>query len=335
MIKLGTIGTHWITQRFVAAIQETGRYQLQAVYSRKLETAQQFATQNHAVHAFDHLTTFYEAGGFDTVYIASPNSVHFAQIKQAIQYDKNVIVEKPAVLNPVQMAAIQALLAQHPRVHFFEAARNIHTVNFRVLQRAIGQLPQIQGAELTYAKYSSRYDEVLRGAEPNIFSLAYGGGALQDLGVYVVYEALALFGVPQGVRYYPQLVRTGVDGKGTAILSYDQFTVVLNVSKVSNTRLPSEIYGLKELIEIDNAGDLTQIAYIPATGQRTPIGTTATGNPMVGEAQDFARIIDQPLVPANQADYQHWLALSSQVNQVLFELRTSADIVFADERPRP
>ena len=32
----------------------------------------------------------------DTVYIASPNSLHFEQAKQAILAKKNVIVEKPA-----------------------------------------------------------------------------------------------------------------------------------------------------------------------------------------------------------------------------------------------
>ena len=40
MIHLGIIGTNWITDQFVQAAHETGRYHLTAVYSRKLETAQ-------------------------------------------------------------------------------------------------------------------------------------------------------------------------------------------------------------------------------------------------------------------------------------------------------
>lgn len=40
MIHLGVIGTNWISHQFVAAALETGAYDLTAVYSRKLATAQ-------------------------------------------------------------------------------------------------------------------------------------------------------------------------------------------------------------------------------------------------------------------------------------------------------
>ena len=40
MINLGIIGTNWITDQFVQAAHETGKYRLAAVYSRRLDTAQ-------------------------------------------------------------------------------------------------------------------------------------------------------------------------------------------------------------------------------------------------------------------------------------------------------
>ena len=42
------------------------------------------------------LKTFFNITHMDTIYIASPNSLHFSQAKQAILAGKNVIVEKPA-----------------------------------------------------------------------------------------------------------------------------------------------------------------------------------------------------------------------------------------------
>ena len=42
MINLGIIGTNWITDQFVQAAHETGKYRLAAVYSRRLDTAQKF-----------------------------------------------------------------------------------------------------------------------------------------------------------------------------------------------------------------------------------------------------------------------------------------------------
>ena len=42
MLKLGIIGTSWISHEFITAAHQTGHYHLQAVYSRKMKTAQEF-----------------------------------------------------------------------------------------------------------------------------------------------------------------------------------------------------------------------------------------------------------------------------------------------------
>lgn len=332
MIKFGIIGTNWITQQFVDAAHESGLYQLSDVYSRHLDTAKTFAEKNGATATFDDLTAFFEQGQFSTVYIASPNSLHFEQAKMAIKAGKHIIVEKPAFENLGEMAKIEELLEQHPEVLYFEAARNIHTPNFAAIQAQVKKLPVVQGANLTYMKYSSRYDNVMAGEEPNVFSLNFGGGALQDLGVYPVYVAVALFGMPNQVNYFPSLIQTGVDGKGVAILQYPEYNVTLNFGKTSNSVMPSEIYGLKDTIVIDDAGEITDVSYIDAKGDRETISQPVTQNQMLPEARDFARVINQPDAPANREDYQRWFNLSIQVNKVLFNLRQSGKIVFYDER---
>ena len=42
MLKLGIIGTSWISHEFITAAHQTGHYHLHAVYSRKMKTAQEF-----------------------------------------------------------------------------------------------------------------------------------------------------------------------------------------------------------------------------------------------------------------------------------------------------
>ncbi|KRN12223.1 hypothetical protein IV37_GL001452 [Fructilactobacillus fructivorans] len=58
MINLGVIGTNWITQKFIDAAASTGKYKLNAVYSRKLDTARQFAQPNDCDNLFDDLQVF-------------------------------------------------------------------------------------------------------------------------------------------------------------------------------------------------------------------------------------------------------------------------------------
>ncbi|MGH2195790.1 gfo/Idh/MocA family oxidoreductase, partial [Enterococcus faecalis] len=81
-------------------------------------------------------------------------------------------------------------LGNKNRMYFFEAARNIHEQSFQKIAELLPLKKQILGANFTYMKYSSRYDQVLEGKERNIFSPHFSGGALADLGVYLVYAAL-------------------------------------------------------------------------------------------------------------------------------------------------
>jgi len=334
MLKLGIIGTNWITQQFIDAANESGEWQLTTVYSRRLDRADEFAEHNGATETFDDLEQFFSQGSFDAVYIASPNSLHFSQAKMAIEHGKHVIVEKPAVANQAQFEQLDELLAAHPAVLCFEAARQVHEVNFKRIQAKLQQMDRIQGATLTYMKYSSRYDAVLAGQEPNIFSLKFAGGALQDLGVYVAYDAVAWFGMPDDVAYYPSLAPTKVDNKGIAILQYPSFNVTLNMGKSSNSYLPSEIYGLKDTIVMDNAAELAKVTYYDVDGHAQNIGVAPDKNPMLAEARDFAAVINDPA--GHAADYQAWRQLSRNVNKLLFNLRQSAHLYFSDdERDTP
>lgn len=329
MLKLGIIGTNWITQQFVDAATASGEWQLTTVYSRHAETASAFATKNHATSTFTDLTDFFSHGDFDVVYIASPNSLHFEQAKLAIEHGKHVIVEKPAVANQALFEQLDECLAAHPDVLLFEAARQIHEVNFKRVQHQISQMELIQGATLTYMKYSSRFDAVRSGQEPNIFSPKFAGGALQDLGVYVVYDAVGWFGMPDEVAYYPTMLSTGVDGKGVAILRYPTFTVTLNIGKTSNSALPSEINGLRDTIVMDNAAELARVTYQDNDGKPHNIGAQPDDNPMLAEAKDFAKVINDPTT--YHEEYQAWRQLSRNVNKLLFNLRQSGHVYFSDD----
>ena len=80
MLKLGVIGTGAISHHFIEAAHTSGEYKMVAVYSRKIETAATFASRYQDIQLFDQLEDFFKSS-FDVVYIASPNSLHFAQAK--------------------------------------------------------------------------------------------------------------------------------------------------------------------------------------------------------------------------------------------------------------
>lgn len=333
MINLGIIGTNWITDQFVQGALETGDYQLTAVYSRKLETAQKFGEKYGDVEYATDLKTFLGIAHMSTVYIASPNSLHFEQAKQAILAGKNVIVEKPAFSTPDEMDEIIEL-ANQKSVFFFEAARNIHEQAFKTVSDFLPLKDHVIGADFSFMKYSSRYDQVLDGEEPNIFSPHFSGGALADLGVYPIYAALAWFGMPQDSFYFGQKISTGVDGMGTGILRYEHFDVTIRTGKIGDSFQQSEIYLTNGTLVLNAVNSIDEAVFHDRGHQRREKLTVhQLENPMVEEAKEFAQVIMNPTDRKLGTDYEAWVELSRNVNQVIYDMRKSAGIVFdADEK---
>ncbi|MFA0698897.1 Gfo/Idh/MocA family protein, partial [Vibrio sp. 10N.222.49.C9] len=119
MLKLGVIGSNWITERFIDAAKASDSFTLQAVYSRKIENAKQFAEKHQASDCFDSLEALANSN-VDAVYIASPNSLHAPQAIQMMKAGKHVIVEKPIASN-FALAEQMHQVAEEQGVILFEA----------------------------------------------------------------------------------------------------------------------------------------------------------------------------------------------------------------------
>lgn len=95
--------------------------------------------------------------------------------------------------------------------------------------------------------------------------------------------------------------------------------------------MTSEIYGLKDLISIDDAGELRSVTYVDEDNNKQVIANTIDENPMLPEAEDFARVINDPTAKQNHEDYENWRQLSMYVNKLMFNLRQDAHLYFVGE----
>lgn len=338
MLKLGIIGTNWITHSFVNAALATGQYELRAVYSRQLGKAEKFASKyenQENIALMTDLSELCAMADLDVVYIASPNSLHYEQARQLMSAGKNVIVEKPAVSTVEELDDLIEL-SEEKEVFFFEAARHIHEENFQRVASFLKNRDDILGANLSFRKYSSRYDAVLRGEEPNIFSPNFSGGAIMDLGVYLVYAAVGWFGMPEEAFYFNNQLPNGVDVIGTMILRYPGFDVTMNTGKHTESYLPSEIYLSDSTLCLDainSIGEIVQKKRDNGDIQEINFGTDVSEIDMYEEALAFAEVIKNPMNVEKNKHYQDWIQLSRDVHELMNKMRKDSGIVFdADKK---
>lgn len=335
--RLGIVGTGAISAEFVAAVSSENAFEIAVIMSRSEDSAARFVRQTELgeialATSIEELVSL----DLDAVYIASPNSLHHDHALAAIERGLNVIVEKPAFWNPHQWQRVHAA-ADEAGVLVLEAARHIFEPGFLAVTQWAADQEALTGATLNFHQYSSRWDAVLTGEEPNIFSLKYGGGALVDLGIYTVYAAVAWLGEPESVRYTAQLAPTGVDAGGVLSLSYPGFTAELAFSKNQVSVLPSEIRAGRRSLSI-NA--VQGIDLVQTSAGTTLYAAQNTGRPlselMRFEAVAFSRLITANLAcnltAEDTALYRELTSLSQAVNRICTEARLSAGIIFTGEQ---
>nr|WP_263325208.1 Gfo/Idh/MocA family oxidoreductase [Neobacillus sp. Marseille-Q6967] len=327
-MNLATVGTGWITESFIEAAKLSEKYKLTGVYSRTAEKAQKLADTYGAENIFTDIEEMAKSPEIEVVYIASPNSVHFEQALTFLKNKKHVICEKPIFSNTAELEEAYRT-ADENGVYLFEAIRNIHTPNFRILKEKLPLAGKIRSTILPYVQYSSRYDLVLQGEEPNIFSTKYSGGALVDLGVYPLYVAAGLFGEPKKVTYHPVVLQTGVDGSGTLVLEYDEFICTILCSKISHSVSPCEIHGEKGTFVLENAAPISEIKFYDShTKEREIFSVPQKDKDMVYECINIAEI----LKTKNQIEYEKLKELSKIVLRITEEARKQNNIIFAVEK---
>ena len=219
---LGTIGSGSIVHTILDQVNVTDGIRLTAVYSRTEEKGRQVAAEYGADRVYTDLDAFLADEEMNTVYIASPNLLHYEQTRKTLLAGKHVICEKPFCTKADQARELTAL-AKEKRLFLADAVPTAFLPNLEVLKRELPKVGKVRLVLGNYSQYSSRYDLVLQGEVPNVFNPEYGGGCLMDINFYNVYLNAALFGKPLSSVYYPNRRGELADTSGVLIMQYDGF----------------------------------------------------------------------------------------------------------------
>ncbi len=245
MIRVATIGTGNIVRSFLGAIKLLKyKFSLITVCSRTLERGRAFGEEFGCTDITTDINALAKRKDVDAVYIASPNSLHYEHALLMLKNKKHVLLEKPAVVTVEQLAALHKA-AEENGVVILEAIIPMFVPARKRIKEAMEKIGKVHLAKFQYCQYSSRYDDFKGGKVANVFSREFAGGALMDLGVYCIYPAIDLFGVPQKISAKAQILPTGVDSDVAAVFEYEDKLVSIVSSKATQSNIPSEVLGEK------------------------------------------------------------------------------------------
>ncbi|WED24823.1 Gfo/Idh/MocA family oxidoreductase [Vibrio sp. JC009] len=323
MIKLAIIGSSWITEKFVDAAIASGEFELAGIYSRSISKAKNFlpSLQSKECAFFDDLTTLAQDTRIDAVYVASPNSHHCEQACLLMEQGKHVICEKPLASNAAQASKMFSV-AKRNGVILFEAFKTEFLPNFIELKRNLPAVGRLRNVYLSYCQYSSRYQKYLNGENPNTFNPEFSNGSIMDIGYYCVSAAVSLFGKPESVLASAKLLNSGVDAHGSVILTYENFIVAIQHSKVSDGVIASEIQGEDGAIVAEHFSECDGFSIQKKGEAPNFISLEQEENSMIYEALEFAEQIKKG--DMWEAPIQRSLAVA----EVITEVRKQTGVVF-------
>lgn len=323
-MKLAIIGSGMIVKEFLEIMPYLNGVELRAIYGRRgsEEKLNKFKSEHNIKEIFYDYEELLKTD-IDTVYVALPNNLHFEFARKALEYNKNVIVEKPITSN-YKETKILSDLARGKKLFLFEAITTEYLPNYLKIKELLPTLGDIKIVECNYSQYSSRYNSFKEGKVLPAFDPEFSGGALMDLNIYNIHHVVGLFGKPKNVEYYPNIER-GIDTSGILILGYENFKCVCIGAKDCKAPIANNIQGNNGCIYIDTPVNACEsFKVIMNDGNTTVINENKYDNRMVSEFIEFINTINN-----NDLDMCYkMLDHSLIVSEVQTTARKKAGIVF-------
>lgn len=188
--------------------------ELYAVASRSQDKAEAFAREQGVQKAFGSYADMLKDDKVDLVYVATPHSHHAEHMKLCIEHGKAILCEKAFTGNARQAEEILNL-AEQKKIPLTEAIWTRYQPARKIMDDVIasGKIGEVKlvTSSLCYGIKDTR----------RIYDPALAGGALLDLGVYVLNFASMILGTDiQRMESSVQLLDSGMDAQETMTLFY-------------------------------------------------------------------------------------------------------------------
>ncbi|MEY3320496.1 MAG: hypothetical protein RLZZ417_79 [Bacteroidota bacterium] len=257
-VRWGIMAPGKIAAKFASDLRLFRKDALVSVASSNPARAKSFANKFEIPSYYGTYEEMLEKEKLDVVYIASPHSFHFEQVKSCLEMGVSVLCEKPVTINAAQLKVLVSL-ASKKGLFFMEALWTLFLPTFKNIFKRIeeGEIGKITGIKADFG-FHMPVDDASRLFDPHL-----GGGSLLDIGIYPLLLATVCLGEPEEIKALASLTKWKVDDEMMALLKYKNDGLAQIHSTIrANTRTEAFIYGEKGTIWIPNRWIDSQKFYV-------------------------------------------------------------------------
>lgn len=225
MYKIGVIGSGVIAKKVTKILNNCGDFKITAIFSRNENSANKLAKKFDA-KVFSNIDEFIKNKElYDLVYIATPHASHYEYIQICLENKIPSLVEKPIVINVKEINEV-ILMKEKYDTYVSEAMWTLHSDIFNSLKELVfnNNLGKLQEVEFDFSVYKPKIFK-----NDRIFDIKRGGGALLDIGIYLITIAYFLFKSPLSISIKTKFYRN-VDLVDQITFNYSDFIINMNCS---------------------------------------------------------------------------------------------------------
>lgn len=214
--RWGILSTGRIAKSFAHGLEHIEDAELVAVGSRTQAAADAFGDEFNVPNRHATYEALAADPDVDAIYVATPHPFHHENAKLCLEHDKAVLLEKPFTINAAEAKDV-INLARSRGVFCMEAmwTRFLPAI---AKVREIVEGGEIGDVRMVQANFAFRADF---DPESRLFKPELGGGALLDIGIYVIsFARMIMKNAPVEVLSAADMGKTGVDEQAAIILRY-------------------------------------------------------------------------------------------------------------------
>jgi len=238
-LRWGILGCGKIAAKFAEDMRISTTGIVVACAARDAERAGNFAKKYRIPIHYGDYTSLAASREVDVIYIATTHNFHEAHAVCCMQHGKHVLCEKPLAVNLAQTISMQET-AQKYQVFLMEALWTAFLPAMISLKNAIqsGLIGDIRHIRADFG-FKVPYDP-----ESRLFNPALAGGSLLDIGIYPLFMATWLCGMPEKIHAVASKAPSGVDDECSILLLYpNKSSASLYASVTCHTDTTCEIFG--------------------------------------------------------------------------------------------